>query len=252
MKFRLSEVKYVDAHTHLAGFTDQEVERIVSAGILTFAVAYDLPSIERVLYLARKYPNVVPFVGVHPWELSPSKISDRELERVIEYVKQRAREAFGLGEVGLDMRFCSDYFDRLVRVFERLAEIAAEMNLAMNVHALDAWNMALRIVTNAGVKKVIFHWYSGPIDVLREIEAQGYYITINPCVTFQQKHGVVLKYANIDNVLTESDGPYEYRGVKLHPNMIPGLIEHIARVKGMDIEETRKIIVRNAYRFLGL
>jgi len=244
MRVNFNEVEYVDAHSHLAGFTDDEIERIIKQKILIFAVSYDYSSIFRTIDLAKKFDNIVPFIGIHPWETKNFDLA--KLEEIFRLVD----EAFGFGEIGLDMRFGRDYFDKQLKVFEKIVEFAAEHSLPLNIHALDAWHMTLKIITNHGIKKAIFHWYSGPIDVLREIEGQGYYITINPCVRFQKKHSTVLKKASIEHILTESDGPYKYRGLDLHPFMVKDLVNYIAQIKGIEEEIVKRQILTNAKKFL--
>ena len=244
MRVNFNEVEYVDAHSHLAGFTDDEIERIIKQKILIFAVSYDYSSIFRTIDLAKKFDNVVPFIGIHPWETKNFDLA--KLEGIFKLVDN----AFGFGEIGLDMRFGRDYFDKQLKFFEKVVEFAAERNLPLNLHALDAWHMVFKIISNNGIKKAIFHWYSGPLDLLKEIEAQGYFITINPCVRFQRKHLAVLNKVSLDIVLTESDGPYKYRGLDLHPFMVKDLVNYIAQIKGIEEEVVKRQILTNARKFL--
>ena len=52
-------------------------------------------------------------------------------------------------------------------------------------------------------------------------------------------------------IITESDGPYNYRGLRLKPTMISDLMEFISNVKGVDKASSERIIERNFERLLG-
>jgi len=73
----------------------------------------------------------------------------------------------------------------------------------------------------------------------------GYYITINPTVVINKKHMQALKQASIENILTESDGPYKYRGFDLRPELIKNTIKVIAQAKNINIEQVKKQILYN-------
>ncbi|HDD56745.1 MAG TPA: hypothetical protein ENG18_01845 [Nitrososphaeria archaeon] len=101
------------------------------------------------------------------------------------------------------------------------------------------------------VRRALFHWYTGPIRLLKDIGEAGYYISINPAVKIQPKHRRILENAELEMIITESDGPYNYRGLKLKPTMISDLIEFISNIKDVDRISLEKIIERNFERLLG-
>jgi TatD DNase family protein len=73
-------------------------------------------------------------------------------------------------------------------------------------------------------------------------------ITINPAAKIQPRHREVIEEAPIDMILTESDGPYEYRGLSLRPDMVEDLVKLIAEVKGMRVEDVEEAIEFNFRR----
>ena len=234
----------VDAHCHAHAFSDAELREFSEIRII--AVSEDLESGRRTIGLSKRFNNIIPFVGIHPWNLE--SISEKELEEVLEIL--RLSGAMGIGEVGVDGRIKRS-IRRQVEVFKLFCEISAELDLPMNVHALDAWDQVFEIMLKMDVRRALFHWYTGPIKLLRDIGEAGYYISINPAVRVQPKHRRVLENAELDMIMTESDGPYNYRGLRLKPTMISDLIEFISNVKGVDRTSIEKIIERNFERFLG-
>jgi TatD DNase family protein len=90
------------------------------------------------------------------------------------------------------------------------------------------------------------------VELLKEIEGAGYFITINPSVTFQEKHKRVLEKAPLEILLTESDGGYVYRGRLLEPPMVRESLESIAKVKGISLEDAEKAVERNFKRAFNI
>ncbi|MEM0174136.1 MAG: TatD family hydrolase [Sulfolobaceae archaeon] len=173
-------------------------------------------------------------MGIHPW-----RVHEENIERVLPLINN----ADFIGEVGLDFRFAKAPKDLQIEVFKKF--ILNSEDKTLNVHALDAWRETFDLLVKYNVKRAIFHWYTGPIDLLKDIEAMGYFITVNPSVTFQKKHQEVVEKADISIILTESDGGYEYRGRMLEPIHIIEALEYISKVKEIDINELNKIIKNN-------
>jgi len=109
----------------------------------------------------------------------------------------------------------------------------------------------LEILRKYDVEHAIIHWFSGPIELLEEIALSGYFITINPAIRIQERHRRVLEEASIEIILTESDGPYNYRGLNLRPDMIKDLVKYIAEVKGMREEVVEERIASNFRKLIG-
>ena len=234
----------IDAHCHAHAFSDAELGEFSKIRII--AVSEDLESSRRTINLSKRFNNITPFIGIHPWNLE--SVSKGEIEEVFRLL--RLGVARGVGEVGVDGRIKRSV-RKQVEVFKLFCKVSAELDLPMNIHALNAWDEVLRIMLKMDVRRALFHWYTGPIRLLRDIGEAGYYISINPAVRIQPKHRKILENAELDMIMTESDGPYNYKGLRLTPTMINDLIEFISNVKGVDKVSLEKIIERNFERLLG-
>ena len=228
---------FVDAHCHLYEFSTVEIEKFGEFKIL--AVSDDLSSSIKTINLSRIYLNVIPCIGIHPWEINEESV--KQLERL----KQFLPKIKCLGEIGLDKRFVPKTYKLQLKIFQEFLENARNYNLLVNLHAAGAWREVYNLVKKYDVSRAIFHWYSGPLDLLREIVDSGYCITINPTVVINKKHMQALKQASIENILTESDGPYKYRGFDLRPELIKNTIKVIAQVKNINVEQVKKQILYN-------
>ena len=234
----------VDAHCHAYGFDEGELKEF--SEIWLVSVAEDLESSVQNVELSRKYSHIFPFAGIHPWNVKD--YDEESLHGIAELAWEGNIQGFG--EIGLDKRY-GKMWERQLKLFERFCELACELNLPVNVHALGAWKEALDVLQKHSIKRALIHWYSGPPELLKEIEALGYYVSINPSVEIQPKHMRILERVSVDMILTESDGPYVYRGLYLKPTMIEKLVETIADVKELTVKEVKRIVERNFERFLG-
>ena len=234
----------VDAHCHAHAFSDMELKEFSKIKII--AVSEDIESSRKTIDLSKRFDNIIPFIGIHPWNLE--SMSARELKGVLRSLK--LGEAMGIGEVGVDGRIKKSV-QKQIEVFKLFCEVSAELGLPMNIHALNAWDKVFEIMLKMDVRRALFHWYTGPIKLLKDIGEAGYYISINPAVKIQPKHRKVLENAELDMIITESDGPYNYRGLRLKPTMISDLVEFISSIKDVDRISLEKIIERNFERLLG-
>ncbi len=232
----------IDAHCHAHSLAEEDLRRLEDKMII-IAVSEDLESSLKTLSLTEKFENIVPFLGVHPWNLE--EITQQEVEEVIGLI-EREDEVRGIGEVGLDGERGNR--EKQIDVFKKFCKLSAEYDLPMNIHARGAWREVLEILRRMDVESAVIHWYSGSPDLLEEIRQNEYMITINPAVKIQPRHREVLEAAPLDMILTESDGPYEYRSLSLKPDMISDLIKFMSEVKKMPISEIEDAIELNFRR----
>ncbi|RLG47723.1 MAG: TatD family deoxyribonuclease, partial [Thermoproteota archaeon] len=235
--------RLVDAHCHLHEYGFEEAVRIAGEMVVV-AVSDDADSSLETLSISRALDSVVPCVGIHPWEVGPDSL--REAERVCSLALESGAPC--LGEVGLDRRFRASTFNRQVEVFRVFVDLAREHDLSLNVHAAGAWREVYEMVR--GVERVLFHWYTGPLDLLDLIVDSGFFVSVNPSVEVQERQRRVLERVPLENLLTESDGPYRYRGLELSPWLIPRVVRAVAEVKGVSPGEVVEAVYGNLRRFL--
>lgn len=238
----------VDSHIHLHEYGENWV-RYCGGRYLVLAVSDDVSSSQRTVELSKRCEPLVPAVGVHPWSVDKADVS--LALRSIEAIVTEHGVPF-LGEVGLDRVFHPETFDVQLAVFKGFLRMAAEYGLGLSVHAAGAWREVLDLLKEYRVTAAVIHWYTGPLELISEIVSEGYFIGINPALLVQKKHEAVLDRSPIEYILTESDGPYNYRGLALGPELIDTLLKKISEVKSMEIGEVSEQIVRNFQRLLSL
>ena len=238
-------MRYVDAHVHLHEFDRESAARFAEKFIL-IAVSDDYESSLKTLELAHAL-KVHPCVGVHPWEAH--KVSDEEVSRTLKLLERE--EAISIGEVGLDKKFVPKTFERQLEIFRKFLKAAEELSLLVNIHAAGAWKEVLEELERHNIERAIFHWYTGPLSILEKIVEKGYMLTVNPAIKIQNKMRKIVKEAPLSAILTESDGPYNYRGINLTPEMIPDTVKTIAQIKGLNQQTVAEKIHQNAKKILN-
>ncbi len=221
-------MKYVDSHIHLNDYTSEDLLRYCGRRDLELiTVSEDLKSSLTNISLMERCQNVQAAVGVHPWVVG--KISSEEFSEVIKLID---RVRF-VGEVGLDKRFVPETFRTQVEVFVNILKEVESRGKGLLLHAAGAWKEVLSLVDRSSVGVAVIHWYTGPTDLIKRVEDLGYYIGVNAALLRQAKAREVVRQAPLELLLTESDGPYEYRGLRLGPDLIPSLVSEVATIKGV-------------------
>ncbi|MCE4613775.1 MAG: TatD family hydrolase [Desulfurococcales archaeon] len=243
-------VPVVDMHAHLYEFGETEVARILEAdrGMTIVAVSDDLESLEKTITLHERFGDrIIPCAGFHPWSIGEKSLS--EIDEIL-----RAASRYGVkcvGEVGLDRRFVDHTrWNTQIFVFSRFLETARELDAMVNIHSVDAWRKTLSMLVEAGVTRAVFHWYTGPADLLPLMKEHGYMVSINPAVRIQEKHMRIALAVDGDQVVFESDGPYNYRGLKLSPLMVRETIRLVAEKRGEDPQILAEKALSNSWKLL--
>ncbi|BFI73093.1 deoxyribonuclease [Nanoarchaeota archaeon] len=242
-------MKIIDAHCHLYKFSNLEIKRILNKynnDIIILSVSEDIESSIKNLTLGKLYENIIPTIGIHPWNIENVREKDIEiLEKIVKDEKIKI-----LGEVGLDKKFKPETFDKQKEFFEKILNIAKEYDLSLNIHSPNASEDVFNLLLKYDIKKAYFHWYSGDEKLLKEIEEKGYLIGINVATIINKKYEKYIEISKIDNIITESDGLYEYKGIILHPDMLEDLYKIISKIKNIDIHDLSNRILHNFTKLL--
>ncbi|PVU71517.1 TatD family deoxyribonuclease [Candidatus Nanobsidianus stetteri] len=240
-------MKYIDSHCHLYKFNEIEIKRILkNKDIIILSVSEDLESSLKNLVLSQLNENVIPAIGIHPWNIE--KVNENTFKIIEDIIKDNKIKI--LGEIGLDKKFKPETFEKQKEIFEKFLNLAKEYDLNLNLHTPNASNEVYDLLIKYDIKKAYFHWYSGDEKLLEEIIDKGYFIGINVATIINEKYRKYIEIANIKNIITESDGPYNYKGIILHPDMLKDLYKLISDIRKINLEELSNIIQNNFARFI--
>jgi TatD DNase family protein len=204
---------------------------------------------------AGEHPDVYAAVAVHPTEIAAMDDADyAELERLAADPKVVA-----VGETGLDY-----YWDRTEPAaqqehFRRHIDLAKRVGKPLMIHDRDAHADVLRILREEGPPaRVVFHAFSGDVEMARECADAGYVLSFPGVITFKNAPGLRAAAAvtPVDQVLVETDAPFltphPYRGRPNAPRLLPLTLHGLAAAGRHDVDELAAAIRDTGARVFGL
>ncbi|MDJ0752594.1 MAG: TatD family hydrolase [Ardenticatenaceae bacterium] len=243
---------WLDAHTHLDLYlpADQPsiLKEIQQEKILSFANSVSLDSYRKTLNLAGDSSWIVTGLGIHPWYAAEQIDSLHEVENLLP-------DAPFLGEIGLDFLWVEDRStDPLQReVFDFFLSAAQKYDKWVNLHTKAAEEEILTRLAEYQIKKAIVHWYSGPLDVFREMISRGYMFTIGVAVLHDKLIQQLAAELPLNQLLTETDGGSGlawFTGESGRPGHIKEVVQMIGQLKGIPAESVRQAVWQNGARLI--
>ncbi len=194
-------------------------------------------------------PKIHLAFGLHPGNITTLE----ETDACLAFIREHIAEAVAIGEMGLDYHYKWVTKDEAKKkeqqeVFVCQLELAKEFHLPAVVHSRGAYQDCLTMTRTSGVVKANFHWYTGPIDILKEILDAGFMVSVSPSLEYSPEARAVAEYAPLDRLLVETDTPV--RGWK--PQDVWRTLKLLSGVKGMPEDEVLAVVNANARVFFGL
>jgi TatD DNase family protein len=174
--------------------------------------------------------------------------------------KERSRggKVVAIGEIGLDYHY--DHSPREIQqeVFRRQLAFAKEVDLPVVIHSREAEKDTLDILRQSGVKKGVFHCFSGDREMAKQVLEIGFHISIAGPVTFKKAIGLqeIARIIPDTSLLIETDAPYltpePFRGKRNEPSYLVHTAGAIAALRGVTLEDIARITTLNAKRLFRI
>jgi TatD DNase family protein len=195
----------IDAHVHLDRYgapLADALREIAQQRIFTVATAMDAPSYAALKEIAGSSALILPTFGVHPKRAPQYATRLRELLPLID-------ESPALGEIGLDFHWEKDpsSYPSQKKVLEYFFAAAREQNKFVNLHTKGAETEILRLLEQYRIQRAIIHWYSGPMDIFRELIQYGAYFTVGVEALYSEHIKMIAREVPEGLLLTETDNP---------------------------------------------
>ena len=251
----------IDTHAHLAHLDnlDEALHNARESGVTGIvAVGVDLAANKKNLEIQRNTtsPRIYVALGIHPGNINPS-----EIEECFQFIREHIQEATAIGETGLDYWYKWVKKDEAKKeeqreIFRRQLSLACEFDLPVVIHSRGAWRDCLRMTKTAGVKKAVFHWYSGPLDVLEGIIDAGYYVGTTPSLATSLQSREAIAHAPLERILIETDCPVFFQddqgGFKSQPKDVFRTLKAYAQLKNIDEQKALAVFNHNAREFFNI
>lgn len=253
-------IQLVDTHAHLDELEDLEeaLKAAQKAGVAAIiAVGSGQESNLRVMEIHRSHPHLVcPTLGLHPWELG--KMETSQVDSITAFIQEKINDVVAIGEIGLDydkrvVKIASKELQKVV--LSRLLALAREYDKPVSIHSRYAWKDCFDIVKEAGIRKAVFHWFTGFSSVLKEIIDAGYFISATPAAEYHEEHRRAVREAPLEKLLLETDCPVTYgreNRYRSAPSDVTRSLKAVAAIKGIDEKTVTQQTTENAARLFGL
>lgn len=253
---------FIDTHTHIydeafAGEEEEVIKRAKQAGV-TVMLQPDVDSRERdaMFALVDRHPDELhAMLGLYPG--SVDKGWRDEIDAMLRY---RGRKVVALGEIGLDYHYGAEFAAEQREAFRIQMELAAEMDLPVNIHLREATDDFFRIMDDCAHLHVrgSLHAFSGSYETFQRVRKYGdWYVGIGGVVTFKKASlAEAVMRIPLECILLETDSPYltpvPHRGERNESKYIPLIAAKIAELKGTGVDEVAQVTTGNARRLFNI
>ena len=253
---------YVDTHTHfydewLLPEAEQAVQRALEAGVGKMIQA-DVDSSERptMWEIGNHHPGVIfEMLGLYPGSVNENWRD--ELDALEPY---KDKGIVAIGEIGLDYHEGLEFVKEQKEVLRLQLELAAQMNLPVNIHLRDAWEDLMTILADCRHLHLRgnLHCFTSSYEIYERANQYGdFSVGIGGVVTFKNDSiAKTLERIPLEKILLETDAPYlapvPYRGRRNESAYIPYVAAKVAEIKGLPVTDIETITTRNAETLFGI
>jgi TatD DNase family protein len=151
------------------------------------------------------YKHIRLALGLHP-------LLAAENRKELTLFKRLVDQTSYIGEIGLDFsrEGIATKNEQISVLREVLATIKGKKKI-VSVHSRNAEKELLDMLCEYEIKNVIFHWYSGPVDLIPSIIERGFYFSINESMCRSKNGQSIIGKIPREKILTETDAPYNNR-----------------------------------------
>ena len=289
---------FVDTHTHfydewLLPDAEAAIQRALAAGVGKMIQA-DVDSHERpaMWEIGNRHPDVIyQMLGLYPGSVTADNWQE-ELDQVFAIAEGQARSGVqaekgdapdsakkkadapagahpfptaparfvAIGEIGLDYHEGLEYKEQQKEVLRMQLELAARLDLPVNIHLRDAWEDLFAILADCSHLHLRgnLHCFTSSFEIYQRARRCGdFSLGIGGVVTFKNASlAKTLERVPLEHILLETDAPYlapvPHRGQRNESAYLPLVAAKVAEIKGITVEQVAAITSYNAERLFNI
>lgn len=253
----------IDSHSHVHtnnfdADREQVIERAKKAGVeILIEVSFNPEGWIAASALAEKYENVYWTAGIHPHEADLA--TEENLKKMRELQKTPAgKKLVAFGEIGLDYFKNHQSKDVQQKAFRAQLVIARELNLPVIIHCREAYGDVLKILSEEGITRAVFHCFAGTLAEAKLCWERGYMTSFTGICTYPKAENIreIIAAAPIDKIMIETDCPYlapqSQRGKRNEPAFVAEVFEKICEIRKTSPTELEATLDKHTKLFFGL
>lgn len=268
-----AQLRFYDAHNHLqderfAGRQDALLAEATRAGVARMVVNGSCESDwASVRELAMHHREAIPAFGYHPWHVT--ECTSEWQTTLIRFLDETPGAV--VGEAGLDRWKPGLSYDGQEEVFVRQLRLAAERNISISIHCLQAWGRLFDLLRQEARPQqgFLLHSYGGPVEMVKPLAALGAYFSFPGYYLHERKTRQRETFSQIplDRLLVETDAPDQCLPEALnthplhdpvtakalnHPANLPVVYDHLAGLRGVTTAELALQVETNFKAIFGV
>ena len=238
----------IDIHSHIDICKDIEaiIENAKKQNVKILTAGTSPKSNREILKLKIKYPEINICLGIYP--IDALKISEKEMDSEIEFIKKNKEKISAIGEVGIDLKHAKeDSLETQKENLKRFVNLARELNIPVVIHSRKAEKECIELLEKLNYNKIIMHCFSGNMNLVKRIIKNNWRLSIPANVKYSEHFQKIIEITPIENLFCETDSPFLHPDKKF-PNEPSNVIESykkIAEIKNLSLAEVEKIIEEN-------
>lgn len=251
----------IDTHCHLYSEEfENDVEEVIqqakSLGVQRFYMpGINSEVIERMLMLAEKHPNTcIPMMGLHPCYVKENYV--QELNIVEQWLNKK--QFVAVGEIGLDFYWDTTFKTQQYEAFIQQMQYAVERKIPIVIHTRNAMQETIEAVKPFAEKGLtgIFHCFGESYEIAKKIIDMNFMLGIGGVLTYK-KSGLAetLQKVDLQHLVLETDAPYltpvPFRGKRNESSYLEYIVQQLAAVKNVTVQEVAAITTNNAEKIFG-
>ncbi len=266
------DFKYIDIHSHLnleplKKERDAVIMRMHEHEVATITIGVDYKTSTEAIEIAESYDFIWAGIGMHPTD-NTEEFFDLEKYKAL----AENKKVVCIGECGLD--YFRDQQDetkaRQKEIFLKHILLALAVSKPLMIHArpskgtMDAYHDVLDILEeyrnkDGGVASALkgnFHFFVGNIEVAKRILALGFTMSFDGPITFARDYDEVIKFIPLESIMAETDAPFAapvpHRGKTCEPYMVVEIVNKIAEIKGVPLNEVTEVLASNSKKTFNI
>ncbi len=240
----------VDTHCHLDLIEKQglSIEEVISNSLINKVnilqtICTRITKIEEILTYTRLHDFIYASAGIHPCNVKEEPVFNAE--QIINICNSN-NKIIGIGETGLDYYHDKSSISLQKTSFLEHIEASRKTKLPLIIHSRDADDDMIEILSSEQKKgqfPALLHCFSSSENLAKKAIDLGIYISVSGIVTFKNAVQLqeIIKKLPLEFLLVETDSPYlaptPYRGKTNQPAFTKHVVEFIAELKNIKVEE---------------
>ena len=249
---------FIDIHTHLPQYDDEDLSGIVSrwrSNNVKFVVSTGttIEDSRKSIDLSNEYYDVLSGIGLHPSDLTS------EWKKDLQEIKKLSRNKISMiSEIGLDYQESSPKKDKQIEAFEFQIQIALDNNLPIVFHTRNAMEDTYEILKNFNFtyEPGAIHYFDGNYDQAKKMINLGYKISFAKTLLRYDHLKEVAQKLSIKDMVIETDSYPQYfkknREKWTEPKDVKLVAEEISKIKKIKLDDVAQITSSNSLSFIKI